>query len=163
MAARAYRGKMRRRIEEILSAMATGQWNKILSPPAFAKKWSDEDRRACALKTVQNYAAHAATLLQVLYTHDDEIRVTTLARLDFVCGAAIARSQFRIAIEACRVLLGSAESRIAQREAGRALEQALGGTGSAPRELRIVYAPGTEALPAAQQPDDDTEHKDKTP
>jgi hypothetical protein len=150
---------MRKRVEEILEAMATGQWNKVLSPPAFAKKWSQEDRRPCSIKTVQNYAAHAGVLLQVLYDKDEELRTTTLARLDFVAGASIARGEFRNTIEACRVLLNAADNRIVRREAQKALEQALGGEGVSPRELRIVYARSVEPLPPGEPDASDNERK----
>jgi len=141
---------MRRRIEEILTAMATGQWNKIISPPAFAKQWSQEDGKPCCLKTVRNYATHAGVLLQVMYDNDEELRATTLARLDFVAGASIARGELRNTIEACRVLLNAADTRMSKREGQRALEQALDGKGTTPRELRIVYAPGIEPLPVGE-------------
>jgi hypothetical protein len=147
---RAPRGKMRQRIQEILEAMATGQWNKILSPPAFAKKWSEEDGRPCCLKTVQNYATHAGTLLQVMYDNDEEIRAATLARLDFVAGASIVKGEYRSTIEACRVLLSAADNRTARRETQKALEQAIAGKDGAPRELRIVYAPGIAPLPQGE-------------
>ena len=94
---------MQQRVEHIAQLMATFQYVPRITCTNLAKEWG------LSYKTVEVYAGMASILIRSAVARGSELRAMVTAGLHTIAAMAIRDKQYRVAVEAARVLVGISE------------------------------------------------------
>lgn len=94
---------MQQRVEHIAQLMATFQYVPRITCTNLSKEWG------LSYKTVEVYAGMASILIRSAVAKGSELRAQVTAGLATIAALAVKEKQYRVAVEAARVLVGISE------------------------------------------------------